>query len=1132
MCNGIRITKDQRSLVESFLKDRDTNDATDDSGKFMTVVFINSKFYASDMSCDSVNALRNEGLDILIERYGRLVNIIAAADRIIASNTSILGSTAHYLYLRNHNPAVRATFACAQIKQAITQDARVLRTPCTETWYLISGEQPNSGPPFQYPAGHNLLAVFSVFGGYNIEDSYIISESCEWPFSLGKAYVDLFRNGNDRNISNLRNVAKELLVGRDGALRRLVESKKLDYCARAVIVPDPKLPIDSISLPLNIDLEHGSALLNRQPTLTRKSLAMVKLLPGTTSCIHINPLLCKQFNADFDGDEMNVYAINEKCRDEVCDLLPVIPTPVQDYVLADVKGVSVRDLVKESVTADEKGIRVMVECGSKGKLVNIQHFHISNYTSKGYVPTGIVLRWDGDNSRKRMYPKPMWASATIETCRQYIDCYDNGLMLLTGESSDIVVIDCDKQKPDDIAAGIYDGIAIFSSKLPAVNNIPKQKTASGGVHYFFSLSKSIRNGLTSMRNQSKLVIDGKPTTVDVRGDGGCIIVEPSKVGSKEYKFEIPLPTRADLPPMPAWCIKILNDNGKSVIRTSNSVSSIAKRLECMHIVEDGDSVYNMVKGDIETKLRVRIDRYWIRSGGFDFKPSALVECTLCGRTHSSNNYKARCIVQDVVYIKNYSSMCKGVALRYGSNSLIKDILYNTYSDRPYALLMDSAFRSNGHPVIHSNDNFYYFTGVIWKQLSKMQMNTLGMNACINVLTKLSIYGDDIASHMAKGVTHMSKARSIKSALDYYKFIYSDDDIEFDRDNANMLAARNGVINLTTGSLEHGTPSDYISMGVDIEYMGLDYPTPAMDEFIDDLFNGDSDMVAFVQTMLGYGITGSTKEQIWAMFTGRGSNGKSVLVSLIQHVLGPLHGTAPREIFFSSSRKAAEGAHNTHLLTIKNKRICTRAESDPTDKLNVEVLKMITGGDSIVARSAFASQYDTFAPTCLPILMCNHKPEVDITDPAMLRRIVVVPFNNVYVSAEDYDRRNPNHRIRNPDIKTKLLTAEKEILVWLVKGAVSWYRNKELVHPDAVKSAAREYVNENDFIQQFIDGACIVGKDMTIGVAEFLASINVNVSPPIRKKTLMDIMNQKGYLVNNVLVNGIPKPVFSGLSIVA
>lgn len=65
-------------------------------------------------------------------------------------------------------------------------------------------------------------------------------------------------------------------------------------------------------------------LLNRQPSLHRESIQAFFPVPVDDGYVlRISPLVCKGFNADFDGDEMTVHLpISEKAREEAMELLP------------------------------------------------------------------------------------------------------------------------------------------------------------------------------------------------------------------------------------------------------------------------------------------------------------------------------------------------------------------------------------------------------------------------------------------------------------------------------------------------------------------------------------------------------------------------------------------------------------------------------------------------------------------------------------------------------------------------------------------------------------------------------------------------------------------------------------------
>ncbi|KAI9467489.1 hypothetical protein BX667DRAFT_510591 [Coemansia mojavensis] len=65
-------------------------------------------------------------------------------------------------------------------------------------------------------------------------------------------------------------------------------------------------------------------LFNRQPSLKRQSILAVRALerPDDELVISFNPFLCRGFNADFDGDEMNVFVIHKKDQLELESMLP------------------------------------------------------------------------------------------------------------------------------------------------------------------------------------------------------------------------------------------------------------------------------------------------------------------------------------------------------------------------------------------------------------------------------------------------------------------------------------------------------------------------------------------------------------------------------------------------------------------------------------------------------------------------------------------------------------------------------------------------------------------------------------------------------------------------------------------
>lgn len=123
---------------------------------------------------------------------------------------------------------------------------------------------------------------------------------------------------------NIQNFANELegelsrhIRGKEGIVRKAILGKRVNFSARAVIVPNPDIHADEAEIPKKIMDELGikqgdTVILNRQPSLHIHNIQSFKATMSRNSAIGINPLVCSGFNADFDGDTMAIYKVKDK----------------------------------------------------------------------------------------------------------------------------------------------------------------------------------------------------------------------------------------------------------------------------------------------------------------------------------------------------------------------------------------------------------------------------------------------------------------------------------------------------------------------------------------------------------------------------------------------------------------------------------------------------------------------------------------------------------------------------------------------------------------------------------------------------------------------------------------------------
>ncbi len=166
--------------------------------------------------------------------------------------------------------------------------------------------------------------------------------------------------GQRRRLKSL----SDLLKGKQGRFRQNLLGKRVDYSGRSVIVAGPELKIHQCGLPKMMALElfkpfvigkliandqaHNIrsatrmielgetivwdaldevikgkyVLLNRAPSLHRLSIQAFQPVLIEGKAIQLHPLVCKGFNADFDGDQMAVHLpLSDEAQAEARDIM-------------------------------------------------------------------------------------------------------------------------------------------------------------------------------------------------------------------------------------------------------------------------------------------------------------------------------------------------------------------------------------------------------------------------------------------------------------------------------------------------------------------------------------------------------------------------------------------------------------------------------------------------------------------------------------------------------------------------------------------------------------------------------------------------------------------------------------------
>lgn len=327
----------------------------------------------------------------------------------------------------------------------------------------------------------------------------------------------------------------------------------------------------------------------------------------------------------------------------------------------------------------------------------------------------------------------------------------------------------------------------------------------------------------------------------------------------------------------------------------------------------------------------------------------------------------------------------------------------------------------------------------------------------------------------------------------------------------LLGCANGEAGLRTGRHRPGRPENWITKaspypmatGPEIDHYlrtGEGCPCPAFEAFLLCIMNGVQAMVDYLRRVLGYGITGLTREHVFLIFFGGGRNGKGTLIEILQKILGPLAGPIPAEMLLDQGRSRSSAGPSPDIMALRGLRIAFASETDQGRRFAASRVKWLSGGDTLTGRNPHDRAQVTFPPSHLLILATNFKPRANADDHAFWARMHLVDFPLSFVERPTAPHERPIDR----NLEEKLLAEAPGILAWLVRGCLE-YQEQGLNPPPAVLSATAEYRRGEDELADFLEEKCIIAPGSEVTAKAVYSAFrdwftaNVGDKPPSQKR---------------------------------
>lgn len=272
----------------------------------------------------------------------------------------------------------------------------------------------------------------------------------------------------------------------------------------------------------------------------------------------------------------------------------------------------------------------------------------------------------------------------------------------------------------------------------------------------------------------------------------------------------------------------------------------------------------------------------------------------------------------------------------------------------------------------------------------------------------------------------------------------------------LLNTPAGVVDLRTGEMQPASPGDYLTRITSVAPnsgagIGVWF------DFLSRIAADDRDLIAFLQRVVGYSLSGVTTEHSLFFLYGTGANGKSVFLNTISGMMGDYHRAAPIETFTAS----ASERHPTDLAGLRGARLVTAVETEEGRRWAESRIKALTGGDPIAARF-MRQDFFEYRPQFKLLISGNHKPGLRSVDEAIRRRFHLVPFAVAIPENE-----------RDPELTEKLRSEWPGILAWAIRGCLRWQRGR-LAPPPAVTAATAAYLEGEDALAAWLDERCVRG----------------------------------------------------------
>ena len=651
------------------------------------------------------------------------------------------------------------------------------------------------------------------------------------------------------------------------------------------------------------------------------------------------------------------------------------------------------------------------------------------------------------------------------------------------------------------------------------------RTKSGGYHVFFKY-----NDVFSTRMIKDIAYDDKILDIDILTNDSFVYTVGTKL--KEDHDDYKIEHLTDVKEMPydlkMWIIKGTENKFKLRNKppTPPPPTQVTTQATTQNKILDTDKELNDICNNIDYQY---IDNYqdWLKivwacasinnedlARNISMKSSKFNESSFQKVYHSYEEGKG--ITKACLY---YYSKQSNQTKHF--KTMKKHHKYDEIETPTDAKLAETFCKFYGNNYLICDGKQYHYNGYFWDEKS------VGVKIRNQIRNDLSqIYIDMIKPPTSEEV--MKKNKQIQKILDAFgnatkcKHIYevvcdmiTNDEIKFN-EKPNIFCFKNKVYDLHLNDWIEPNRYDYINQSTRKPFIKpSQQTTDELKEMFVKIFPNEETRKCYM-TILATGLYGKTLEKI-TFSNGSGRNGKGFTNSLMLHLLGDYGAEISPSVLLQ--KKNDGGGCNAELASMADKRLCIFPEPDEDKKINISVVKDITGGRTLKATKKYSNKttHNLFATS---IIECNQKPKLSgEINTAIKERLIDLEFVSTFTSDPSQYEGVENVYQGNNKVKTVEYQDDNYCSLFLILIPY-WKRyyndNQNLIIPKHIIERNNEYMQESDAVYQwFIDNyQRSTDKKKYVQFKDVFNKFKCSDNRPYVKKEEMNQKNIKKKLINN------------------